>query len=63
MSRRHTLACVCLMCVSDTIVDSDLVLVMDKGVVGEFGSPMDLIGNPMGLFSQLLAVRVWMMTL
>ncbi len=45
-----------------TIVGGDFVLVMDKGRMGEFGPPDELLRNPDGLFSSLVAVskrRVW----
>lgn len=38
----------------NTIMDYDVVLVMDKGKVAEFGSPKDLLENPDGLFTGLV---------
>ena len=38
-----------------TIIDSDLVIVMDKGKVGEIGNPKQLAENPRGMFSALLS--------
>ncbi len=40
-----------------TIVGGDYVLVMDRGRMGEFGPPDELLRNPDGLFSSLVAVR------
>ena len=40
---------------ADTIVDADMVLVMDGGRVGEYGSPYDLLQQH-GLFARLIAV-------
>lgn len=38
----------------DTILDSDKILVMDAGTVGEYDSPGALLRNPKSLFSQLV---------
>ena len=38
----------------NTIMDSDVILVMDGGMVGEFGSPEDLLQNENGLFTSLV---------
>lgn len=38
----------------NTIMDSDFVLVMDAGVVGEFGSPDELLQKPDGMFKALV---------
>lgn len=38
----------------NTIMDYDMVLVMDEGRVGEFGSPKALLENQDGLFSKLV---------
>lgn len=37
-----------------TIVDYDVVLVMDKGRVAEFGAPVELLGKNNGMFSKLV---------
>ncbi len=37
----------------DTVIDSDYILVMDKGSCVEFGNPQDLLQNKSGLFSSL----------
>lgn len=34
-----------------TIIDCDRVLVMDKGICAEQGSPAELLSNPEGLFT------------
>ncbi len=39
-----------------TIIDADRVLVLDKGVVGEFGHPHTLLQRSDGLLSALVAV-------
>lgn len=39
----------------DTIMDSDRIIVMDQGRVGEVGSPASLLRNPKSLFTQLVA--------
>ena len=39
----------------DTIMDSDRIIVMDGGRVGECDTPAALLRNPRSLFSQLLA--------
>lgn len=36
-----------------TVLNSDKILVMDAGVVKEFGTPQDLLSNPESLFYQL----------
>ncbi len=36
-----------------TVLNSDKILVMDAGVVREFGSPKELLSNPNSLFYQL----------
>ena len=38
----------------DTIMDSDRILVMEEGRVGEFDTPKKLLQNPKSLFSQLV---------
>lgn len=38
----------------NTIMDSDKVLVMDQGVVGEFDTPANLLANPNTMFSKLV---------
>jgi ABC-type multidrug transport system fused ATPase/permease subunit len=38
----------------NTIMDYDVVLVMDKGKVAEFGTPKDLLENDDGLFTGLV---------
>jgi len=38
----------------NTIMDYDVVLVMDKGRVGEFGTPKELLNDETGLFSSLV---------
>ena len=38
----------------NTIIDYDVVLVMDKGKVLEIGSPKELLSNPNGIFSALV---------
>ena len=38
----------------DTIMDSDKILVMEGGRVGEFDTPKKLLENPLSLFSQLV---------
>jgi ABC-type multidrug transport system fused ATPase/permease subunit len=38
-----------------TIIDSDKVLVLDHGVVKEFGSPWDLLQTPGGAFASMVA--------
>jgi ATP-binding cassette subfamily C (CFTR/MRP) protein 1 len=37
----------------DTIIDSDRILAMDKGVVAEFDAPLTLLNNPKSIFSEL----------
>jgi ABC-type multidrug transport system fused ATPase/permease subunit len=39
----------------DTIMDSDRIIVMDRGRVGECDTPAALLKNPESLFSQLVA--------
>lgn len=39
----------------DTIMDSDRILVMNRGQVGEFDTPSALLKNPNSLFSMLVA--------
>ncbi|RYH23232.1 hypothetical protein EON65_18070 [archaeon] len=41
----------------NTILDSDVVIVMDKGGVGEMGPPQALMQQDGGLFSEL--VKNW----
>ena len=36
-------------------MDSDRVLVMDRGVVGEFGTPATLLADSSSMFSSLVA--------
>ncbi|KAF9433312.1 hypothetical protein BGZ76_009620 [Entomortierella beljakovae] len=38
----------------NTIIESDKVLVMDGGVVAEFGEPYKLLQNPGGIFAELV---------
>lgn len=38
-----------------TIIDCDLIIVLDNGAVAEVGSPKDLLANPTGTFSQMVA--------
>lgn len=38
----------------NTIMDYDVILVMDEGRAKEFGSPMELLGNKYGAFSALV---------
>jgi len=38
----------------NTIMDSDRVMVMDKGLLVEFGKPKDLLNNPLGIFTSLV---------
>jgi len=37
----------------DTIIDSDRILAMDKGIVAEFDAPLTLLNNPKSIFSEL----------
>jgi len=37
----------------DTIIDSDRILAMDKGIVAEFDSPKTLLANSKSIFSEL----------
>ena len=37
-----------------TIMDSDRIMVMDKGELKEFDTPKNLLRNPLGLFSNLV---------
>ena len=37
----------------DTVIDSDYILVMDKGSCVEFGSPQELLKDKDGLFTSL----------
>lgn len=39
----------------NTVMNSDRVLVMDKGIAAEFDTPKNLLKNPNGIFSQLVA--------
>ena len=39
----------------NTIMDSDKIVVMDGGVVKEFGSPAELLAKPDGIFASLVA--------
>ncbi|KAI1315909.1 Multidrug resistance-associated protein 1 [Mortierella claussenii] len=39
----------------NTIIESDKVLVMDGGVVAEFGEPHKLLQNPNGIFAELVS--------
>jgi ABC-type multidrug transport system fused ATPase/permease subunit len=41
----------------ESILDSDRILVMQAGKVGEFGSPAELLSNRHSLLSQLLAAE------
>ena len=48
------------MCIAhrlNTIIRSDKVLVMDKGVASEFDSPQKLMADPNSIFSQMLLER------
>lgn len=38
----------------NTVMDSDAILVMDKGVAAEFGPPKELLENPDGIFTALV---------
>ena len=38
----------------NTIIRSDKILVMDKGVVAEFGAPGELLANPDGIFTSMV---------
>ncbi|RLN45537.1 hypothetical protein BBO99_00005777, partial [Phytophthora kernoviae] len=38
----------------NTILDSDRILVMEKGSVAEFGSPAELQRKPDGIFKSLV---------
>jgi ABC-type multidrug transport system fused ATPase/permease subunit len=38
----------------NTVIDSDLVLVMDGGLVAEFDAPDVLLRNPDGVFSRMV---------
>ena len=38
----------------NTIIDYDAVIVMDKGMVAEFGSPRDLLKDKDGIFTGLV---------
>ena len=37
-----------------TIIDYDKVLVLDRGMVAEFGTPKDLLANPHGIFTSMV---------
>ena len=37
-----------------TIIDSDVIIALDSGRVGEIGSPQELVENPDGLFASLI---------
>lgn len=39
----------------DTIMDYDMVVVMEAGSVAESGSPLELLNEPDGLFSHLVS--------
>jgi len=39
----------------ETIIDSDMIVVMDNGKVAEFDTPSDLLSKPQSLFSALVA--------
>ncbi|KAF2069284.1 hypothetical protein CYY_009397 [Polysphondylium violaceum] len=41
----------------DTIIDSDKILVIDKGQMVEFDSPQNLINNPLSKFSRLVIAQ------
>ncbi len=38
----------------NTIMDYDVILVVDKGKAAEFGTPAELLSNKDGIFSQLV---------
>jgi ABC-type multidrug transport system fused ATPase/permease subunit len=37
-----------------TIIDGDMIIVMDKGCIAEYGEPYQLLQNPSGVFSNLV---------
>lgn len=39
----------------NTILDSDKILVMDEGVVGEFDSPSNLLADKKSMFSDIVS--------
>jgi ABC-type multidrug transport system fused ATPase/permease subunit len=38
----------------ETIIDYDVIIVMDKGKVAEMGSPRDLLRDESGLFTKMV---------
>lgn len=46
----------------NTIMDSDRILVLDKGQVAEYDSPQALLANPSSLFYALAKGVVWFKT-
>ncbi len=43
-----------------TIIDADMVIVMDRGSAAESGSPAELLSNPDGVFSSELPHHAFM---
>ena len=43
-----------VLCRLHTIIDCDMVLVMDHGQAAEWGSPASLLDNPEGVFSSMV---------
>ena len=41
----------------DTILDYDLIVVLDKGKVMESGSPKELLENDQGIFAQIIGAN------
>ena len=37
----------------DTVIDSDRIMTIDKGVVAEFDSPLVLLDQPNSIFAEL----------
>ena len=42
-----------------TIIDADMVIVMDRGSAAESGSPSELLSNPDGVFSSAPSKRLF----
>lgn len=38
----------------NTVINSDRILVLDKGLVAEFDTPKNLLSNPKGIFTELV---------
>jgi ABC-type multidrug transport system ATPase subunit len=38
----------------NTVINSDRILVLDKGLVAEFDTPKALLSNPKGIFTELV---------